>query len=267
MTPLDQNELNCLALLDLVRRMDEILLQSVIERYGQVHEGLPVCLVSDIVNAPMVAAQSDENRRRIAHIAFSYLIQLELHSVSSGFSNTILFTPDYNDTASWNSPLFRLRHGAIHQYQIVSSRMAMEIFMDLLHCIDTGQRLKSKRSKLKIFQKWLCDSNNKFHYFAHVLLEAYRFDRNLRTPEVHGTPKLPKKLLLLQHPSHEEMNEPYRLYNALINCWPPLQDILNGQRPTSMQILNAEYSWCTTFMSGSDNEIAEKLTDMFDGIE
>jgi hypothetical protein len=144
MTPLDQSELNCLELPELIHRMDEILLQSIIERYGQVHEGFPVCRVSDILNTQKVVAQSDEQRRKIAYIAFSYLVQLELHAVSSGFSNRILFTPDYNDTSSWQSPLFRLRDGAIRQYQIVSSRMAMEIFIDLLYCIETGQRLESK---------------------------------------------------------------------------------------------------------------------------
>lgn len=267
MTPLDQNELNSLTLLDLVQRMDEILLQSIIERYGQVHEGFPVCLVKDIVNTQKVAAQSDEHKRRIAFITFSYLVQLELHGVSSGFANKILFTPDYSETSSWNSPLFRLRDGAIRQYQIVSSRMAMEIFMDLLHCIDTGQRLKAKRSKFKSFQKWLCDPANQFHYFAHVLLEAYRFDRDFRTPEIHGTPKLSKRLLLLQRPSHDEMNDPFCLINSLMSCWRPLLDLLNGQRPTYMQISESENIWFTTFMTGTDSEIAEKLTNMFDGIE
>jgi hypothetical protein len=242
-------------------------LQSIIERYGQVHEGFPVCKVSDIINTLKVTEQSDANRRRIAHIAFSYLVQLELCAVSSGFSNLILYTSDYNDESSWNSPLFRLRDGAIRQYQIVSSRMAMEIFMDLLHCIDMGQRLESKRSKLKRFQKWLCDPCNQFYYFAHVLLEAYRFDRKLRTPEVHGTSKLPKNLLLLQHPSHEELNDHFRLLNALMGCWRPLRDLLNGQRPSYMNISESESEWFTTYMTGSESEISEKLADMFDGIE
>src|SRR5258708_27278921 len=92
---------------------------------------------------------------------------------------------------SWHVPLLRLRDGAIRQYQIMCSRIAMEIFMDLLHCIETGQRLTSKRSKLKAFQKWLCDPANDLHYFAHVLLDACRFERSLRTPEVHCTPKWP----------------------------------------------------------------------------
>src|SRR6266702_3338911 len=86
MTPLDQHELKNLALPHLVRRMDEILFQSIRERYGQIPDGFPVGLVSDIVNTKKVSAQSDEQRRRIAYLTFSYLVQVELHLVSGGFS-------------------------------------------------------------------------------------------------------------------------------------------------------------------------------------
>ncbi len=143
----------------------------------------------------------------------------------------------------------------------------MEIFMDLLHCIETGHRIKSKKSKLKPFRKWLCDPANQFHYFAHVLLEAYRFDRSLRTPEIHGTPKLPSRLLTLQHPSPQEMNEAHRLLNALIGCWRPLKEMLNGRRPAYMHISEAEKEWFSTYMTGSENEIVAKLEEMFDDIE
>lgn len=266
MAPLDEQQLKDLGLEALVQRMDELILESVHERYGKIHCPIP-SLVGDIVNSQKVASQPEEQRRKIAHIAFSYLIQLELSAVSSGFSNRILFTADYDENSSWKSPLFRLRDGAMRQYEIVSSRMAMEIFVDLLHCIETGHRLKSKRSKLKSFQKWLCDPTNQFHYFAHVLLEAYRFDRSLRTPEVHGTPKLPSRLLLLQHPSHQELNERHKLVNSLMVCWRPLREMLNGQRPTYMQISEEELDWFSTYMAGSETDIAAKLTEMFDGIE
>ena len=148
MEQLDQQALKDLALPELVRRMDEIFLESVRERYGQIHEAFPVSLVSDIVDSRRVSAESVEQRRRIAYITFAYLVQLDLHAVSGGFANRILFTPEYDDKSSWQSPLFRLRDGAIRQYQIVASRIAMEIFMDLLHCIETGRRLEAK-SRIK----------------------------------------------------------------------------------------------------------------------
>ena len=138
----------------------------------------------------------------------------------------------------------------------------MEIFMNLLHCVETGRRIDSD-SKLKPFRKWLCSPTNQFHYFAHILLEAYRFDRGFRTPEVHGASKFPRRMLILQVPDHQENNEPLRLINSLFTCWRPLIEILNGQRPTSMQISNDEENWFTTYMSGSEAEVAQKLEDMF----
>jgi hypothetical protein len=98
-------------------------------------------------------------------------------------------------------------------------------------------------------------------------LEAYRFDRIVRTPEVHGTPKISKKLLLLQSPTSQELNEPNRLLNALMSCWRPLIEILNGQRPSYMYISDEQMEWFATYMSGSEKVISEKLIAMFEDVE
>ena len=267
MLPLSQVELDELPVAALVERMDALLQESRTERYGTNRNVFPESLVSQIISTQRVSALLDDLRKRIANISFAYLVELELNSVSSGFANTVLFNGDYDEQASWLSPTFRLREGAIRQYQIVSSRIAMEIFMDLLYCIETGERLVAKRSKLKAFRNWLCDVSNPFHYFAHALLEAYRFDRSIRTPEVHGTPRSPKRLLLLQHPSYEELNDAHRLTNVLFGCWAPLVDLLNNKRPPYMQISETEEEWFSLYMTGSEDEIAEKLTAMFEGIE
>jgi hypothetical protein len=266
MNPIDEAALKELRLPELVQRMDALITESIVERYGVCNESFRKGLVSDIVNSKQVSVLSEDKQRKIAYIAFSYIVQMELNSVASGFSNKILFTQEYDEKLSWQSPVFRLRDGAIAQYEIISSRIAMEIFMDLLHCIETGERLRSKRSKLKAFQKWLCDPVNQFHYFAHVLLEAYRFDRTQRTPEIHGTPKLPNKLLLLQPPTFQESNAPHQLINSLMGCWHPLRELLNGQRPLSMQISMVDEAWFSTYMTGSDAEIASKLAEMFEDI-
>jgi hypothetical protein len=183
--PIDQSELASLSLPFLVQRMDQILIAAELERYGAIREGFPVPVVSDVLNTSRVLSLPDDARRIVAHIAFSYLVQMDLTRVSGGIGNRVLYTPQFNKETSWVSPLFQLRHDALRQYDIVSSRMAMEILMDLLYFIDVGCRLEAKRSKLKKFRQWLCDPANPFHYFAHVLLEAYAFDRQLRTPEVH----------------------------------------------------------------------------------
>jgi hypothetical protein len=138
--PLNQEELNKLPLDMLVRRMDSILLHTNRERYGDnLTDVWKVNLVSDIINTNQIMTFLDKVQKRIAWITFDYLAELELNSVTKCFANRILFTPDYNEITSWLSPTFRLREGAIRQYQIISNRIAMEIFMDLLHCVDTGR--------------------------------------------------------------------------------------------------------------------------------
>ena len=264
---IDAPALQALPLGSLVQRMDDILLNSIMERYGTLSNLFPINLVSHVISTKKVCALSPETQRHVAHITFAYLIQSELEAVAAGMSNVLVYNNQYDAECSWQSPAFQLRAGAIKQYQIISSRIAMEIFMDLLYCVNTGQRLRAKRSKLKAFRKWLCDKDNEFHYFAHVLLAAYRFDRGIRTPEVHGTPKLPKRLLRLQRPSHDELNEPVRLTNALSGCWRPLLEILNGKRPSGMTIAETDMSWFDTYMTGTEKEIVDKLASMFDGIE
>jgi len=264
---IDLPTLKALPLPDLVRRMDDILRCSIIERYGAILDEFHHYRVSQIIETRRVSALPEETQRYLAHIVFSYLVQSEMASVVGGMTNAFLYNDRYDEELSWHSPVFRLRHGALDQYQIVSSRISMEIFMDILYCIDTGQRLDKKKSKLKAFRKWLCDSTNEFHYFAHVLLAAYRFDRGIRTPEVHGTPKLPRRLLLLQKPSHDEMNECHNLTNTLLGCWHPLIDLLNGTKPSYMHISEADMEWFHAYMSGAEEDVVSKLTLMFEGVE
>lgn len=251
---------------ELVHRMDDLLRRSIVERYGQILESFPQALVSQILETPKAQSMPDESQRHLAHIAFSYLVQLELGSVTAGMSNRLLFNEDYNEHTSWQSPSFRLRDGAIHQYQIISSRIAMEVFMDLLHFLDTGERVPKKRSKLKAFRNWLSNPKNEFHYFAHVLLTAYRFDRGVRTPEVHGVSKFPKRLLLLQRPTHEQKNECHNLTNTLMGCWTPLIEILNGKRPNHMNIRDEDKKWFSTYMNGNEDEVVTQLAIMFSEI-
>ena len=249
----------------LVERMDEFILASHKERYGEPKSELSIALPSEIINTIAVRKLSVEEIRRIAYICFAYLIQLEMSSVASGFANRILYTPNYS-ISDWKSPTFCLRNGAIRQYQTIGGRIAFEIFIDLLYIIETGQRLDSKKSKLKAFRKWLCEPNNKFHYFAHVLLVAYRFDREMRSPEVHGTSRFPRQMLLLQMPSFEEANQHFHLINALSGCWRPLLDLLDDRRPHYMQISNEDEEWFNTYMKGNENEIKAKINNMIENL-
>jgi hypothetical protein len=265
MNTITDEQLNDLPLENLVSRMDEFLNTAYIERYGSLIEHHPVPRVSDVVNSSLVVEQSQESKRQIAYIAYSFLIQMELVYVTSGISNKVLYNENYNEM-QWCSPIFRLRHATLSQNITISSRIAFEVFIDLLHVIENGTRIRAKKSKIKSFRDWLRTPQNRFHYFAHILLMAYKFDREHRTPEVHGTSRIPKRLLKLEMPTGEEQNAILDLTNALINSWTPLVDILNGVRPNYMQIIHNDRDWFDAFMSGDDDAIENKLIEMFETI-
>lgn len=267
MNSLSDHDLDALSIAALVARMDEFLHVQHIERYGMPPFDQFKQCVSDIANTKLIAEQPEKARRKIAYLTFSYLVQMQLCSVSSGIENKVLYDENYSE-AKWQSPSFRLRHGALFQYQAIGSRIAFEVFIDLLYVIENGKRIESKKSKLKAFRSWLCDTQNRFHYFAHVLLSAYHFDREIRTPEVHGGSRLTRRMLCLDVPDHTEQNEPMRLTNTLINAWRPLIDILNGIRPMYMTVSQAsDKEWFNTFVSGDEDAIEARLAEMFDGVQ
>ncbi len=266
MHPITNEELDQLSNAELVARMDEFINDAFLERNSHLPPGFlqSAKLVTQVMHTPLVMSKGEDVQRKIAYLCFSYLIQFDLGQVGLGISNLVLYRGF--EESKWQSPLFRLKHAALDQYQIVTSRMAFEVFIDLLHVLETGERIETKKSKLRAFKKWLLEPKNPFNYFAHVLIVAYNFDREQRTPEVHGTSKFPRKMLCLQPPSSDEQNNPLHLTNALLNAWLPLLEILNGNRPSSMQISLDDQIWFHAFMSNDETQIEQALEKMFEDI-
>ena len=97
---------------------------------------------------------------------------------------------------------------------------------------------------------------------------AYRFDREVRTHEVHGSSSSPRSMLLLQTPTFEDINKQFHLNSMLINVWNPLIEILNDARPTSMTYVGtSQYEehqkWFHAYMSDDDDAIEAKLDEMW----
>ena len=264
MNPISESDLDQLSVNDLACRMDQFIQKSFVERNVGLPAGFPqkINFVSQLMATKVVVQKSELHQRKIAYKTFSFLIQLDLGSISIGMQNGMLYGHQFSES-KWQSPVFRLKHVVLTQYKVISSRMSFEIFMELIHLISTGHKIKYSKSKLNAFKKWLCDINNPFHYFAHVLALAYEFDRQHRSPEIHGTSKYPRKLLTLQNPSSEDLNEPLQLTNALLNSWNPLIEILNEKRPNSMNISNDLHDWFKAYVSNNNTEIQEQLDKMF----
>jgi hypothetical protein len=136
--------------------MDSVLEVNRLERYGpdilQHLNYKPT--VAEFVATKLISQQT-ENQRSLVYLFFGFLVQMELCEVAAGISNRVLYDSSFHQTENWRSPAFRLRHGVLWQYDILASRVAMEVFMDLLHALDTGKRLAERRSRFKEFRKWL----------------------------------------------------------------------------------------------------------------
>lgn len=267
MNPISEDELDKLSVADLALRMDQFIQESFAERNIHLPPGFPqtINLVSQLMATKTISEKTDQEQRKIAYKTFSFLIQLDMGSISIGMQNATLYGPQFSDE-KWQSPVFRLKHAVLTQYKVISSRMSFEVFMELLHLIRTGNKIRDGKSKINAFRKWLCAVDNPFHYFAHVLLLAYQFDREQRSPEIHGTSKFPRKLLTLANPSSDDLNEPLQLTNALLNSWNPLIEILNGNRPSSMNIDKEHHGWFKAYMSQDTKLIEQQLEVIFSGI-
>ena len=97
---IDLPTLKALPLPDLVRRMDDILRCSIIERYGAILDEFHHYRVSQIIETRRVSALPEETQRYLAHIVFSYLVQSEMASVVGGMTNAFLYNDRYDEALS-----------------------------------------------------------------------------------------------------------------------------------------------------------------------
>src|SRR5262249_40221496 len=154
-----------------------------------------------------------------------FLLQVDFVLASSGISNRVLLPP------KWSSPKYAINAACLAQYEIISSRIALECFFDLIHLTDTGERMPAKKGKFKAFREWVLKPGNQFKYFVGHVIQAFHLDREHRQREVHGTSRFAHSVLLLQQPDVIEANVPAQLTNVVLNVWDPLILILNGRRP------------------------------------
>jgi hypothetical protein len=247
--PLNAEAIKGLTLSELVTRMDSIRLIAERQRYpNKATATIPT--VRQLLDTAQVEAMDEARQRRSVDVAFRFLLQLDLCSMSSGNANAVLYNSGYN-ISLWQSPVFRLAHAAFGQYEIVASRIALECFFDLLHVLETGERLPVK-SKFKAFKKWILRDDNSFVYFLGHIADGHEFDRNVRTPEVHGTSRYAQELLMLTTPDDAALNHKSRLVNVLSSVWQPLLQLLNGVQPTSISVFDNCHDFAEAYFRRKD---------------
>ena len=249
---------------ELALRMDTILVNKEVEIYGiqslkrnEIFHKLNS--VVTILNTKYVKALNEVKQRKICYLTFNTLLQMEYTSFTSEAKNHYIYP---NGIVNWSSSSSQIRNAALTQFSIISSRITMECFMQLLHYLDTGEEIKAK-STFKAFKKWLNNPNNIFSYFATHTLSTFKFDRKYRTSEVHASSKLSSKLLLMGEPDNKEQNDMLKLEGILMNVWQSLVEILNDGKCYSM-MGSENFKWHKAYLHGTDEEKESFLKAIFE---
>jgi len=268
---LSKEELRQLPVIELTSRMDAILEANEIERYGsevfQLKNDMPGRpSVTRVLQTKHVQRMDIEKQRTLCYLTFNTLLQMEYSNVASSASNVIVYTPNFNGE-SWKSVRTQVNSAALDQFQIISSRISMECFMELVHYLGEGERIRSKKSTFKSFKKWLNNPQNPFSYFATHILRAFVFDRNHRSPEVHASSKLHGNVLQMKTPNFDDRNSSLQLTNVMLNVWQPLINILNNGKAYSMQGSEEDFKWLKAYTDGDDHEKERFLKTIFDQMQ
>jgi hypothetical protein len=255
--PMSGDELDKLSVRERVGRMDGIRIAAELERYPyKVEAGIP--LLQELCDTLDWRCLPEVQQRRSVDSAFRFLLQMDLCSMASGNMNAICFNRGYSD-ASWHSPGFQIAHASFVQYRIVGSRIALECFFDLLHILDKGERLPGKR-KFKAFRQWMLKDKSRFVYFLGHIVAAHRFDREQRTPEVHATSALVRRILEMRKPDDRVQQATFDLSNVLLSVWQPMLRIMNRERPTTISIFDDAPNFAAAYFGRDD------APESFDGM-
>lgn len=268
MQSLTKEELVQLSNDELALRMDTILLNKEIENYGiEITKRNKVFQdqrsVVTILNTNYIQRLDEQEQRKICYLTFNTLLQMEYTSFTSGAKNHYIYRLTSSRVVNWSSPSTQVNNAALTQFSIISSRITMECFMQLLHYIDTGKEIKAK-STFKAFKKWLNNPENPFSYFATHTLRAFNFDRKYRTPEVHASSKLSSKILLMGEPDNKEQNDMMELQGILMNVWQSLIEILNDGQCSSMMGKEEDFKWLKAYLHGTKEEKGSFLESIFE---
>jgi|GEM_PF-5298550 len=110
----------------------------------------------------------------------------------------------------------------------ISSRIAFECLMEFVSIIKTGNLIKGKKNKSKLFafREMLFDDQT-FGWLILSLPLVYRFDRTHRTPEIHGTSSM--ALDALRADAMTSMTREPMLMNLMQNIWKGILASLNDE--------------------------------------
>ncbi|MBO1223990.1 MAG: hypothetical protein JYX80_06145 [Candidatus Scalindua sediminis] len=254
MDKITTEELDNLETEELVSRMDEALSSPYWSRMGNKILKLNVC---SLYESATVKKFDPVFQRKVAYKSFGFLLQLQYSELSSSANFFRLPEKDENGAK-------QIYWAARNQWTIVSSRMAFEYFMHLTYMLGSGSDFKSGKSAIKKFKNWLKERENPYSYFTISAARAMQFDRSKRSPEVHATTKLVRRILLMT--ASDIDNDVFQLINILKNQWQFILDIAHQREPNgwvSCGNVDDDKEWYGIWESKDYDAISKKIDEVF----
>ena len=225
MRPIENEQFRLLDSTALASRIDEFFQEDHVGRYGpNVWRG-NVTTATAILTTITIQALPEANRRRALLLFFRAQFQASLCAQYAGIQNQLVHLPDQSD-AKWQQPRIQVLNAATRQAQIVAARISFECLMEFVYFSEVSNLIPSSKSKSGTFRKWCCSPGNRFGWLVFYLLIVHRYDREHRTPEIHGTSYVAVDALRCE--SWPRIDSELDITNLMLNIWPSVLQTLNG---------------------------------------
>lgn len=251
MTP---EELDALETEELVSRMDETLSSPYWGRRGNDILKLNVRSLYELATVRLFAP---EFQRKVVYKTFGFLLQLQYTELSSS-ANFFHLPEQDRDGAK------QIYSAARYQWTTVSSRMAFEYFMHLTYMLGKGVDFEHGRRAIKKYKKWLKERDNPYTYFTISFARAMQFDRTKRSPEVHASTRLTRRILLMSATDID--NDVFQLTNILKNQWQFVLYIADKREPNGWAAsgnVDGDKEWYELWESRDYDAIASAIDEIF----
>jgi len=186
MQTLEAEQLQLLNPRGLASRIDAFFQEDRATRYGQDFPFFGEISATDMLNSHALSALEAQNQKRSLNLFYRARFQSALCLQYAGVENRLVHGVDQTDE-KWSRPNVQIMNAATRQAMIVSGRISFECLMEFIYFVENVALIPGARSRFGSFRKWCCRPGNRFGWMVFYLLVVFRFDREHRTPEVHGT--------------------------------------------------------------------------------
>lgn len=206
-------------------RIDAFFDEYHISRYGSQVRRAPEVSATAIYESQSIQALDDHDRKRALLLYYRARFQSALCSQYAGIENRLVHIPN-QDQSKWLNPHVQILAASTRQAGIVAARISFECLMEFVYFVENRKFIPARKSKLGTFRKWLSRPGNGFGWLVFYLLVVHRFDRNHRTPEVHGTSYIAiDSICCNEWPKQDSELD---VTNLNLNIWRSILETLNG---------------------------------------